>query len=71
VYGCKFFDNTWKKQLIRGSWCEGYDGGCSNFKKLYLNPHYIINVIKDETKIFIMLVQEKASLADGNVRSNV
>lgn len=65
VYGCKFFDGSWKKQVIRGSWSEGCDGGCSNFKRLHLNPHYVVNVLRDATKVFVMLVQEKACLADG------
>ena len=67
IYGCKFFDKSWAKDIWKGSWCKGKDGGCSNYKQLYKNPCYIINILKDTTQLFIMLVQEKKRLADGNL----
>lgn len=65
VYGCKFFDKTWAKEVWKGDWSEGKDGGCSNYKELHKNPSYIINVLRERAQLFVMLVQEKRKLADG------
>jgi len=65
VYACRFFDKTWHKQLINGKWQLGKDGGCSNCKQFYLNPHYRVDISENSTKLFIMLVQHKKKLSDG------
>ncbi len=65
MYACQFFDKSWHKEIIRGKWIDGTDGGCTNFKHFYRNPNYVLDVEENDTKLFIMLLQEKQKLSDG------
>ncbi|MDR3548104.1 MAG: hypothetical protein P4M11_07565 [Candidatus Pacebacteria bacterium] len=69
VYACRFFDDSWHKDLINGKWIDGNDGGCTNFKNFAKNPHYTLEVTEDSVKLFIMLIQVKERLADGKNRA--